>query len=271
MHYYQFHLGDYIKATAHLSNEEDLAYRRLLDMYYDTEQKIPTDIPWVSRRLRVSEKVIENVLNDFFVSTPEGWLNHRAEQEIRDFHGFLHKQRLNGKQGGRPKKTHGLPTANPGLTQPKPKKSLTNSQLPITILLKNVQKSEDDQSQSPKDTFSEFWKAYPRKVGKGQAEKAWGKVKRPAETLRAILEAIGWQRTSEQWTKDGGQYIPNPSTYLNQRRWEDEKPTDGMPVDPDSKAAIELKGVTLGVGTWDGMKEPWRAYKSRVLKKEKNT
>jgi uncharacterized protein YdaU (DUF1376 family) len=132
MHYYQFHVGDYVKSTPHLSNDEDLAYRRLLDMYYDTERKIPNDIPWVSRRLRLPEKVIEIVLKDFFIFD-DGWKNPRADQEIELFHGFLEKQRLNGKLGGRPKKTHGLPTANPDLTQPKPKKSLTNSQFPIPI------------------------------------------------------------------------------------------------------------------------------------------
>jgi uncharacterized protein YdaU (DUF1376 family) len=59
MHYYTFNIGDYRGATAHLSNEEDLAYRRLLDMYYDTEKKIPVDSQWVARRLRLDTKVIE--------------------------------------------------------------------------------------------------------------------------------------------------------------------------------------------------------------------
>jgi uncharacterized protein YdaU (DUF1376 family) len=43
MHYYKFNIADYRSATAHLTNEEDLAYRRLLDMYYDTEVPIPND------------------------------------------------------------------------------------------------------------------------------------------------------------------------------------------------------------------------------------
>ena len=63
MHYYQFNIGDYIKNTIHLSLMEDLAYRRLLDMYYDSEKPIPTDIPWVSRRLRMDTDVVQNVLN----------------------------------------------------------------------------------------------------------------------------------------------------------------------------------------------------------------
>jgi predicted phage replisome organizer len=67
--------------------------------------------------------------------------------------------------------------------------------------------------------FDVFWKAYPKKVGKGAAKKAFKKVKVPVETL---VSAIKRQERSEQWMKDGGQFIPYPSTWLNQERWEDE-------------------------------------------------
>lgn len=73
-------------------------------------------------------------------------------------------------------------------------------------------------------TFDEFWKAYPKKVGKEAARKAFGKVKAPVESL---LTAIERQKCSDQWTKDNGQYIPNPATWLNQGRWEDELPISG--------------------------------------------
>lgn len=79
---------------------------------------------------------------------------------------------------------------------------------------------------SPKgeELFSDFWKEYPKKVGKGAAEKAWKKIKSPATTLKAILASLEWQKESEDWKKQNGQFIPNPSTYLSQRRWEDESP-----------------------------------------------
>lgn len=70
--------------------------------------------------------------------------------------------------------------------------------------------------------FSEFWKAYPRKVGKATAEKAWAKLKVTDELHSTILAALEKHKVSDQWTKDGGQFIPHPSTWLNQRRWEDE-------------------------------------------------
>lgn len=68
------------------------------------------------------------------------------------------------------------------------------------------------------DRFAEFWQAYPRKVAKPAAEKAWRKVAGEAD---AILAGLRRQAGCEQWAKDGGQFIPHPATWLNGRRWED--------------------------------------------------
>lgn len=70
--------------------------------------------------------------------------------------------------------------------------------------------------------FEEFWSTYPKKVGKGAAEKAWTKIKPDKALCNIMLSAIERQKTSAQWKKENGQYIPNPATWLNQCRWEDE-------------------------------------------------
>lgn len=67
--------------------------------------------------------------------------------------------------------------------------------------------------------FDLFWQAYPKKVGKLDAMRAFAKVSVSAETLIAAVER---QKRSAQWNRDNGQYIPNPATWLNQGRWEDE-------------------------------------------------
>ncbi len=72
------------------------------------------------------------------------------------------------------------------------------------------------------ERFAEFWKAYPKKVGKEAARKAFKKIKPTADLLQRMLEAIKEQKASDQWKRDNGQYIPNPATWLNQGRWEDE-------------------------------------------------
>lgn len=103
MHYYQFHVGDYLSSTSHLSNEEDLAYRRLLDMYYTSEKPIPLNTQWVARRLRVASEVVELVLKDFFTQTPDGYTKERCEQEICRYKQLAERNKRNGSLGGRPK------------------------------------------------------------------------------------------------------------------------------------------------------------------------
>ena len=67
--------------------------------------------------------------------------------------------------------------------------------------------------------FDRFWQAYPKKEAKKAAERAW-KQRRPP--IEAVLKALEWQRQSPNWTKDGGQFIPNPASYINAGRWDDE-------------------------------------------------
>lgn len=70
--------------------------------------------------------------------------------------------------------------------------------------------------------FEKFWSAYPRKEGKQKARAAFEKV---TVSLDILLVAIESQRHSAQWTKDNGQFIPHPATWLNGKRWEDQLPT----------------------------------------------
>lgn len=78
--------------------------------------------------------------------------------------------------------------------------------------------------------FDRFWAAYPKKVGKGAAEKAFGKIRPSEELTETMIRAVEAAKTSTQWRRDGGQYIPNPATWLNQKRWEDEVADAPAPV-----------------------------------------
>lgn len=72
------------------------------------------------------------------------------------------------------------------------------------------------------ERFEKFWSAYPKRVGKKAAQKAFIKIKPNEELLEKMLKAIEAQNKSEQWQKENGQYIPNASTWLNGERWNDE-------------------------------------------------
>lgn len=67
--------------------------------------------------------------------------------------------------------------------------------------------------------FVEFWEAYPKKVAKNDAVKAWCKARPPIDQ---VLATLAWQVRSREWTKDGGQFIPHPATWLDRAGWEDE-------------------------------------------------
>lgn len=70
--------------------------------------------------------------------------------------------------------------------------------------------------------FDEFWAAYPKHMGKGNAEKAWEKLKPDAELVSCILSTIEKCKKSKQWNEDNGRFIPYPATWLNRKGWEDE-------------------------------------------------
>jgi len=78
--------------------------------------------------------------------------------------------------------------------------------------------------------FETFWKEYPKRKGKDAAKKAFEKVRGQGVELEVLLSAVRLQKDSDQWVKDGGQFIPYPATWLNQGRWQDD--TDGMDPPP---------------------------------------
>lgn len=108
MHYYQFHVGDYLYDTAHLTFEEDIVYRRLLDLYYTSEKSISSDVMAVSRRIRMPEHdhIVHSVLHEFFSFDEENktWSHKRCEEGIKSYKAKRERNQKNGKLGGRPRK-----------------------------------------------------------------------------------------------------------------------------------------------------------------------
>lgn len=113
----------------------------------------------------------------------------------------------------------------------------------------------DKKRASSKDAgegFAEFWSAYPRKVGKGKATEAWANSHGKRPPLADILAAIEEAKSSHQWTKDNGQFIPNPATWLNQSRWDDSLPGSSG---KKQTAPPEFGSLIAGIDeqlAWDG-------------------
>lgn len=88
MNYYPFHIGDYATHTAHLEPMEDLAYRRLLDVYYLREGRLPVDPAECARLIRLRDQVelVASVLTEFFERSDSGWSHSRCDEELFRFH-----------------------------------------------------------------------------------------------------------------------------------------------------------------------------------------
>jgi uncharacterized protein YdaU (DUF1376 family) len=210
--WYKFHLGDYITHTTHLSDAEDLAYRRLLDLYYMSEKPIPLDTDAVSRRIRLDLDITESVLNEFFDKTPEGYRNSRCDAEVEKYQQRVETNRSLGLRGGRPKKTESVSESKPN---DNPKKI-------------QIQKENKDIS-SQATRFNDFWSAWPsskRKVGKGACETKWNRLGLDPLADR-IIASVTRLKASEQWTSG---FEPAPLTYINQKRWEDESGTESVSI-----------------------------------------
>lgn len=248
MHYYKRHLGDYGAATSHLSLAEHGAYNGMLDMYYINEKPLPADKSRIYRLLRAltddEKAAVDQVLEDFFQLTGDGYRHKRVEEEIAKFHGKKDANRDNSSLPPKPgKKPRGRPAKNPdglnletkenpdgldfeefenqeenpdgfdseteGFNLENPEKTLTKNQEPRT-------------NKTPKPPrgdfgFSEFWSAYPRREGRDGAEKRWAKLtaaERDAAKADAALRYAGKEP----------EFVPHASTYLNQKRWLDDLP-----------------------------------------------
>jgi uncharacterized protein YdaU (DUF1376 family) len=237
MHYYQFNIGDYKSHTEHLSDMEDLTYRRLLDWYYLHETPIPLEINETARqiRMRSHSDCITTVLQEYFERTEIGWIHHRADKEIAKTGEKSEKASASAKaRWDRAKDANALQTQS--------ESNATHNTEHITQDTKPKEKIK----QPYQALFDVFWEKYPKKVGKDAALKAFQKRKPDQAMLHTMLDAVHFQRSSDAWQRDGGQYIPNPATWLNQGRWQDEvtnfKPVDLIhqttPTPPNQDAAL---------------------------------
>ena len=136
MHYYQHHIGDFIKDTNFLTNEEVGIYLKLLWLYYDTEKPLPNDVYILSMKTNTRDclEIINGILGMFFKLENDEWHHARCDQEIAEYQAFCVKQKANGLKGGRPKLTQQEPNDNPMGFQAEPKITLTTNHKPLTSI-----------------------------------------------------------------------------------------------------------------------------------------
>ena len=186
MHYYSFHVSDYIHDTAHLSLYEDLAFRRLLDLYYTSEKPIPNKTHEVSRRIRMANQInaVQTVLEEFFMYDRENdcWFHKRCDETILAYQAKAERNREVGKLGGRPKAN---PNAIPQETHVVSKDN--PNQEPITINHKPIKENKKG-SRLSQDWF----------LSKSMGD--WATQERPDLDVRQVAEQF-----KDYWIAQAGQ------------------------------------------------------------------
>lgn len=262
MHYYQFNIGDYASATAHLEPMEDLAYRRLLDLYYSNESPIADDINQVARLIRMRSycDAITCVLEEFFTLENDGWHCERVDVEIFKFSEKSYKASKSAKSRWKKSKAkqkvteqcesnaNALETHSDGNANQEP---LTINQEPLTII-KDLVESKIQQVDPCDEAFDYFWSNMKMRKA-GDKKKARSSFKKACNNTDHMNFAIFLVNDTEARFNNQQQGFDRlmPPTYLNGRRWEDEYVIDKKPS--NKKPSI----------TGDGT--DWRRFESEML------
>lgn len=231
MNYYPFHLGDYATHTAHLDMLEDLAYRRLLDLYYLREAPIPSDVQEAARliRMKAQSEYVEAVLREFFELSEDGWRHGRCDEELARMQDKQAKARASAEASVKARQAKAMLSSNdrPTDAQPSLDVGATTVELPTptptptpstTTSLRSVGAKRPDDV--PEDVWRDFLAV--RKAKRSPlTPKAFEGIEREAKKAGlSIAEALticierGWQgfQASWDWKRTAGRG-PTPENF----------------------------------------------------------
>jgi uncharacterized protein YdaU (DUF1376 family) len=235
MRYCTIHMGDWLRATAHLSPLEEAIYWRLIVQYYLRDGDLPNDMAALCRLIRINDpEAVGAIAREFFELSEDRWIHHRCDKEIAAFKKKSEQARVNGKLGGRPQETMSVFLTNPEETR---SVFLENPEETESVFLANPEKTKGKATRlavkplnhktytSPTATlpagFQRFWEAWPRhkrKVARDVCLARWRRMDLEA-MADDIVRHVESMKASIDWQKDGGEYIPAPLVYLRQERY----------------------------------------------------
>jgi len=219
MHYYQFNIKDYSFATIRMTLMEDLAFRRMLDLFYESEKPLPFELKRIAKLIGMVDyqEEIRDVLNEFWLETECGWVNSRANDEIEKYQAKADTARANGRKGGRPSKPRKTQLVN--LANPEKSESKANHK-PIT----NNHKPNIDTSSLKNDGFIFWWNTYPKKVAKPDALKAFKSASKNMsdDSFRNFVDELCYD-APKRYAETEKQFIPAPAKYIRQELYKDDR------------------------------------------------
>jgi uncharacterized protein YdaU (DUF1376 family) len=203
MNFYPFHIGDYISHTSHLTDEEDLAYRRMIDLYYMIEAPFINDREWIARRVRSTPQIVIELLHEFFeLREDDLWHSSRADKEIAKYK-FLSES---GKKGAEKRW---------GNRDAKPTNSTPNSH-PIATPIATKTKNQEP-IHTPEGVSSDLWcdfLAYRKRLKAPVTDRVLARLIKESQdanmTLEQVLETMifkGWRSFEAKWIKSDVQQV----------------------------------------------------------------
>jgi len=199
MHFYPFNIGDYISHTRHLSLLEDLAYRRLLDLYYLHEEPLNESSTVVARLINMRDHVdeVQIVLEEFFeLDKGVGWINPRADEEIKKYQGKLDAASRAGKASAAAR-ANGSPT----VVQPNKKHETVNKKQETKI------NKPDDVSISIWEDFLKHRKNVKAPLTATALKGITSEAKKAGINLEeclTMMQARGWRGFKAEWVRKKG-------------------------------------------------------------------
>jgi uncharacterized protein YdaU (DUF1376 family) len=164
MHYYQHHIGDFIRDTSRLSDEQCMAYLRMIWLYYESEQPLPNNARSLAFRVGSSVESVQLILESFFRLDGDAWRHTRCDLEISEYQAICIRNRTNGKSGGRPKKTQPVSDGLPEETQTEPHRN--PNQYPVTSNQEDQKPLSPDGDESGKKiSYADIAELYNRVCG----------------------------------------------------------------------------------------------------------
>lgn len=151
MNYYPHHIGDFNSATRHLTRIERSVYRDLIDLYYDTEESLTLDFNALCRliiaRSEEERTAVEQVLNEFFTQTEQGWFHSRCDEEIQKYHANRQAKSAAGKASAarRAQKTTKKPDTRSASDDPPSNSESTDVEQPLNGCATNQEPRTNNQ------------------------------------------------------------------------------------------------------------------------------
>lgn len=221
MHYYKHHIGDFLKDTGHLSNDQMGVYLRMLWRYYLDEKPLQDDCEGIAFAMRSDEKTVRLILRHFFVLTDDGWRHKRCDVEIAEYHNKSEKAKTSASarwNNANAMRTHTERSANESENDAN-HKPLTNNHKPV----KNTKavKRPDDVSENIWADFLVIRKAKRSPI----TQTALDAIRREGDKVALSLDAVlgiccarGWQGFKSEWLANAQTAKAAPVSFAQQER-----------------------------------------------------